>query len=116
MVRFIVSRLSLVVPTFIGITLLSFILVHAVPGDPIETLLGERGLSPERHAALLHDYGFDRPLYVQYLAYIGPLLRGFCGVPLTPPPPVIPEFKQLFPATIELSLAAVLFAVLVGLP
>jgi dipeptide transport system permease protein len=116
MLRFALTRLILVVPTFIGITLLAFLLVHAVPGDPIETLLGERGIAPARHAALLHEYGFDRPLYVQYLLYVGHVLRGDLGLSLITHAPVIEEFKQLFPATIELSLAAVLFAVAIGLP
>jgi dipeptide transport system permease protein len=116
MLRFALTRLLLVLPTFVGITLLAFLLVHAIPGDPIETLHGERGLAPARHAALLHEYGFDRPLYVQYLYYIGHVLQGDLGDSLITHAPVIVEFKALFPATIELSLAAMLFAVAIGLP
>ena len=116
MLRFIFTRLTLVIPTFIGITLLAFLLVHAVPGDPIETLAGERGIPPERHAELVHEYGFDRPLYVQYFAYIGHVLRGDLGLSLITHVPVISEFKQLFPATIELSISAMLFATILGLP
>jgi dipeptide transport system permease protein len=116
MLRFIFTRLALVIPTFIGITLLAFLLIHAVPGDPIETLAGERGIPPERHAELLHEYGFDRPLYVQYFAYIEHVLSGDLGRSLITHEPVISEFKQLFPATIELALSAMLFAVLIGLP
>ena len=116
MLRFIFTRLMLVIPTFIGVTLLAFLLVHAVPGDPIETLAGERGISAERHAELLHEYGFDRPLYVQYFAYIGHVLRGDLGLSLITHAPVIAEFKQLFPATVELSVSAMLFATLLGLP
>jgi dipeptide transport system permease protein len=116
MLRFILTRLALVIPTFIGITLLAFLLIHAVPGDPIETLAGERGIPAERHAELLHEYGFDRPLYVQYFAYIEHVLSGDLGRSLITHEPVISEFKQLFPATIELSLSAMLFAVILGLP
>jgi dipeptide transport system permease protein len=116
MVRFVLTRVVLVVPTFIGITLLAFLLVHAVPGDPIETLLGERGIDPARHAALLHEYGFDRPFYIQYFAYVSHLLRGDLGRSLITHAPVIEEFRQLFPATVELSLAAALLAVSIGLP
>ena len=90
--------------------------IHAVPGDPIETLAGERGIPAERHAELLHEYGFDRPLYVQYFAYIEHVLSGDLGRSLITHEPVISEFKQLFPATIELSLSAMLFAVILGLP
>ncbi len=116
MLRFLFIRLSLVVPTFIGITLLAFLLVHLVPGDPIETLAGERGISVERHTELLHEYGLDRPLYVQYFVYIAHVLQGDLGLSLITHAPVITEFRQLFPATIELSLSAMLFAVLFGLP
>ncbi len=116
MFRFLFTRLTLVIPTFIGITLLAFLLVHSVPGDPIETLAGERGISAERHAELLHEYGFDRPLYLQYFVYIGHVLRGDLGLSLITHAPVIAEFKQLFPATVELALAAMLFATALGLP
>ena len=116
MLRFIFTRLALVIPTFIGITLLAFLLIHAVPGDPIETLAGERGIPEERHQALLHEYGFDRPLYYQYFAYISHVLRGDLGRSLITHERVISEFKQLFPATIELSICAMLFAVGIGLP
>ncbi|HXS29894.1 MAG TPA: peptide ABC transporter permease, partial [Steroidobacteraceae bacterium] len=63
--RFVLTRLALVVPTFLGMTLLAFFLIRLVPGDPIETLAGERGIDPARHAALMKDYGLDRPLMVQ---------------------------------------------------
>jgi dipeptide transport system permease protein len=116
MVRFLFTRLSLIIPTFVGITLLTFLLVHAVPGDPIEVLAGERGITAERHEKLLHDYGFDRPLYVQYAVYMGHVLRGDIGLSLITHAPVMSEFTQLFPATVELSLAAMLFAVILGLP
>ncbi len=116
MLRFIFTRLSLIVPTFIGITLLTFLLVHAVPGDPIEILAGERGITAARHAELLHDYGLDRPLYVQYLVYMSHVLRGDLGVSLITHAPIIDEFRALFPATIELSLSAMLLAVGIGLP
>jgi dipeptide transport system permease protein len=116
MLRFALTRISLVVPTFIGITLLAFLLVHSVPGDPIELLAGEHGITAERHAELLHAYGLDRPLYVQYLLYLAHVLRGDLGLSLITHAPVIQEFKALFPATIELSLSAAIFAIAIGLP
>ena len=116
MLRFIFTRLTLIIPTFIGITLLAFLLVHSVPGDPIEVMAGERGVSAARHAQLLHDYGFDRPLYIQYLVYIEHVVSGDLGLSLITHSPVIEEFRQLFPATIELSVSAMLFAILLGLP
>ena len=66
MLRFIFTRLSLIVPTFLGIVFLAFILIHLVPGDPVEVRMGERGIAPARHAELLHEMGLDRPLYVQF--------------------------------------------------
>ena len=77
--RFVLTRLALVVPTFLGMTLLAFFLIRLVPGDPIETLAGERGIDPARHAALMKDYGLDRPLMVQYGLYLGRLLHGDLG-------------------------------------
>jgi len=116
MLRFIVTRVGLVIPTFIGITLLTFAMIRLIPGDPIEMLAGEHGIDPARHAELLHQYGFDRPLLVQYAVYVGQVLQGNLGISLSTHAPVIRDFLQLIPATIELSLAAMLFAVLLGLP
>ena len=116
MLRFALTRVTLIIPTFVGITLLAFLLVHSVPGDPIELLAGEHGITAERHAELLHDYGLDRPLYVQYLLYLAHVLQGDLGLSLITHAPVMQEFKSLFPATIELSLSAALFAVALGIP
>jgi dipeptide transport system permease protein len=116
MLRFIVTRVSLVIPTFIGITLLTFAMIRLIPGDPIEMLAGEHGIDPARHAELLHQFGFDRPRLVQYAVYVGPVLRGNLGISLSTHAPVIRDFLQLFPATVELSVAAMLFAIVVGLP
>ena len=71
MLRFLLTRFSLIIPTFIGMTLLAFSLIRIVPGDPIETMAGERGIDATRHAALLKEYGLDRPVLVQYGIYIG---------------------------------------------
>ncbi len=70
MFQFILRRASLVIPTFLGVTLLTFALIHLVPGDPVEILAGERGIEPARHAALRADLGLDRPMLVQYGIYI----------------------------------------------
>jgi dipeptide transport system permease protein len=116
MLRFILTRLSLVIPTFLGITFLAFALVRLIPGDPIETLAGERGIDPERHEELRREYGFDRPLLIQYAIYLTRLLHGDFGRSIITHVPVISEFRALFPATIELSVAAILFALIIGLP
>jgi dipeptide transport system permease protein len=116
MFGFILRRVALIVPTFIGVTLLAFALIHLIPGDPVENLSGERGMDPERRARLLHEFGLDRPLAVQYASYVGQVLRGDLGVSLTTHESVSHEFATLFPATVELAFFALLFAVIVGLP
>src|SRR3954469_20185861 len=116
MVRFLLTRLSLVVPPFIGMTLLAFFLIRLVPGDPIETMAGERGIDPVRHEKLLKEYGFDQPVITQYGIYIARVLRGDLGKSIITQEPVIREFAALFPATIELAVCAIIFALLLGIP
>ncbi|WPH14510.1 ABC transporter permease subunit [Variovorax paradoxus] len=116
MLRFLLTRVSLLVPTFIGMTLLAFFLIRLVPGDPIETMAGERGIDPERHAQLRAAYGFDKPVIVQYGIYIGRVLHGDLGKSLVTQESVANEFLALFPATVELGVCAIVFALLLGLP
>lgn len=116
MLRFIFTRLSLIIPTFFGMTLLAFFLIRMVPGDPIETLAGERGIDATRHAVLLKEYGLDKPVMVQYGIYIGKVLHGDLGKSVITQTAVLDEFAALFPATIELALCAILFALLLGIP
>jgi len=116
MLRFILTRLSLVIPTFLGIIFITFFLIRLVPGDPIEVRRGERGIDPARHAQLMHEMGLDRPLYVQFFSYVGNLLQGDFDVSLRTHRPVLAEFVELFPATLELAIAATIFAVFFGLP
>ena len=116
MLRFLLTRLSLVIPTFFGMTLLAFFLIRLVPGDPIETMAGERGIDAARHAKLIQEYGFDKPVLVQYGIYIGRVLHGDLGKSIITQEPVIREFAALFPATIELAVCAILFALLLGIP
>jgi dipeptide transport system permease protein len=116
MLRFALARIGLAVPTFVGLTLLAFFLIRIVPGDPIETMAGERGIDPVRHAELLREYGLDQPLFVQYGRYIGRVLHGDLGRSIVTREPVLSEFAALFPATVELALSAMLFALVIGLP
>jgi len=108
--------LALIIPTFVGVTLIAFALIRLIPGDPVENLSGERGMDPARRERLLHEFGLDRPLPVQYAEYVGQVLRGDLGTSLTTHEPVLQEFLTLFPATVELAFFALLFAVVVGLP
>src|SRR5664279_4601625 len=116
MIRFFLTRLSLVIPTFIGITLLVFVLIRLIPGDPIETMAGERGIDPARLAQLRKEYGFDQPVLVQYGLYLSRLVHGDLGRSIVTHESVMSEFQTLFPATIELSVCAILFALCLGLP
>jgi len=116
MIRFIARRILVVIPTLFAIALLLFVAIRMVPGDPIEVRTGERGIAPERHAMLLHQYGMDQPLWRQFLRYLGQLAQGDFGVSIVTSEPVIKEFLTLFPATVELALCAILFAILLGVP
>ena len=116
MFGFLLRRVALIVPTFLGVTLLAFALIHLIPGDPVENLSGERGMDPARRERLLHEFGLDRSLPVQYLSYVGQVLRGDLGTSLTTHESVAQEFATLFPATVELAFFALVFAVAVGLP
>ncbi len=116
MIEFILRRLGLLIPTFFGVTLIAFALIHLIPGDPIELLVGERGIDPARHAQLRAALGLDQPLWWQYLAYVGNIFQGDLGNSLSSREPVIDEFLNRFPATVELSLCAMVFAIVIGLP
>ena len=106
MFSFVLRRLALVLPTFIGITLLVFSLIRLLPGDPVEALSGERGMDPARYQRLLHEFGLDRPLPVQYLEYVWRALHGDLGLSTITHESVFREFIARFPATIELSVCA----------
>jgi len=116
MLQFILRRLGLVIPTFIGITLLTFTFVHMIPGDPVLIMAGERGISPERHAQLMALLGLDQPLWKQYLHYINGVLHGDLGISLKSRIPVWDEFVPRFKATLELGICAMIFAVAIGIP
>ncbi|MBG2927717.1 dipeptide ABC transporter permease DppB [Proteus mirabilis] len=116
MLQFILQRLGLVIPTFIGITLLTFIFVHLILGDPVMIMAGERGLSPERHAYLMAELGLDKPLWQQYLNYLNGIMHGDLGISLKSRIPVWDEFLPRFKATLELGICAMIFAVSVGIP
>jgi len=114
--QFLTRRFLLVLPAFFGVTILTFVLIHLIPGDPVLMMAGERGMSPERHAQLRAQMGLDKPLPVQYLHYVGGVVQGDLGRSIVSKRPVTEEFFTLFPATVELSLCAITFAILIGIP
>ncbi|MAW86540.1 MAG: peptide ABC transporter permease [Phyllobacteriaceae bacterium] len=116
MLRFFLYRLALLVPTFVGVSIVAFAFIRMLPGDPIMLLAGERGMSEERYRELQQLYGFDQPIIVQYFNYVGDILSGDFGTSIVTKRPVLEEFFTLFPATIELSLCAIIVATAIGIP
>jgi peptide/nickel transport system permease protein len=115
MLRFVIKRLALLVPVLLGLSVLLFVWVRALPGGPARALLGERA-TPAGIERVNERYGFDKPLLEQYLTYLQALLRGDFGTSTRTGQPVVDSFLNRFPATVELGLAALLFAVVVGIP
>lgn len=116
MIRFLATKILYLIPTFFGITIVAFGFVRILPGDPVLLMAGERGISPERHAELSHQLGFDQPVWAQYFSFIGHLFQGDLGNSLVTKRPVIHEFLSLFPATLELAIVAMILAVVIGVP
>ncbi len=116
MFRFLLGRLAILIPTFLGVSLIAFSFIRMLPGDPVMLMSGERVMSEERHAAIMHDLGLDRPMPIQYLDYLTDVLKGDLGTSIVTKRPVLGEFLSLFPATLELSICAILLAVVFGVP
>jgi dipeptide transport system permease protein len=116
MLRFLLHKLALLIPTFFGISLAAFAFVRLLPGDPVVALAGERGVTPERHAELIRQFGYDQPYIVQYLQYLANVFTGNFGNSISTKRPVLGEFLTLFPATLELAIVAMIIAVLIGVP
>lgn len=106
MFSFILRRLAILIPTFFGITILTFLLIHMIPGDPVMTMLGERNVDPEMYKSIMARLGLDQPLHIQYLNYLGGLLQGDFGKSFSSQSSVWGEFAALFPATLELGICA----------
>jgi peptide/nickel transport system permease protein len=113
--RFAVRRLLLLVPILIGLSLLVFIWIRALPGSPAESLLGERA-TEESIAQIRDQYGLEDPLYEQYWRYLQTIGSGDLGTSIASRRPITEEIKDRFPATIELAVGAMLFATLIGIP
>ncbi len=113
-----VGRRVLLLPVmFVGITLLSFVLSHAVPADPVAANLGEQAAAnPDVVAAFRHRWGLDRPLPDQYAIYLWRLVRGDMGVSISTHQPVTLDLSQHLPATIELAVTAMLLSLAAGIP
>jgi peptide/nickel transport system permease protein len=115
MLRFVVRRLLLLVPILLGLSILVFLWIRALPGSPAIALLGERA-TPESIAQINRQYGLDKPLPVQYWRYLKTTSSGDFGQSTKSRQPVVEEFKRRFPATVELAVAAGLFSLIFGIP
>jgi peptide/nickel transport system permease protein len=115
MLRFVVRRLLLLIPILVGLSILVFLWIRALPGSPATTLLGERA-TPAAVAAIEEQYGLNKPIHEQYWAYAKNWLQLDFGNSITSRQPVVEEFQRRFPATIELAVAAMFFSVLLGIP
>jgi len=115
MLRYVVRRLLLLVPILLGVSILIFFWIRALPGNPATALLGERA-TPALVKEYKQRYGLDKPLPVQYWDYLKTTLRGQLGTSISSRRSVVYEIEHRFPATIELAFAAMLFAVVLGIP
>ncbi len=116
MAAYLARRLLLSLLVLLLVTIVTFALAHAVPGDPLAAIVNERVAKPEIIAAYRQKFGLDRPLPVQYLLYMRNLLRGDLGISFTTQRPVAQDLGTFLPATLELGLAAAIFAVALGMP
>jgi peptide/nickel transport system permease protein len=113
---FIVRRLLTSVLLIFGMTFIAFSITQLVPGDPVAANLGQSAYSdPEIVAAFKKEFGLDRPVHIQYIKYVGNLIQGDLGVSLSSKRPVTEDLKEYFPATLEIALVAVFFALFIGI-
>lgn len=112
---FILRRLLLTVPVILGVSIAAFLMSHLVPGDPVSVMLGETATA-EDAARLREELGFNDPLVVQYLRYVGNAVQGDLGTSIRSGQPVMNEILERFPSTLQLTLVAVVVAATVGIP
>jgi peptide/nickel transport system permease protein len=115
MLRYVVRRLFLLVPILLGVSILIFFWIRALPGNPATALLGERS-TPKLVKEYKERYGLDRPIPIQYWDYVKNTVKGDLGTSISSRRAVTYEIKQRFPATIELAFAAMIIAVGLGIP
>ena len=108
-------RLAWFVPTLLGLLTVTFVISRVIPGDPVALVAGDTA-TPAQVEALRRQLGFDRPLPVQFVSYVGRLLRGDMGTSLYTTRPISDDLASRLPATIELTLVAMAFSVVVGIP
>lgn len=113
--QFIGRRILVLIPTFFGITFLTFSLIRLIPGDVVEVMMGEKGIDPAMHAATMHRLGLDKPFLMQYLDYVNKIFHGDFGESFVTRISVLDEFIQLFPATLEMMSLSVILVSVIGI-
>ena len=116
MLRFLLKRLALTVPTFVALMFVTFMMIRLVPGDPVEVRLGERGISPERHAQLIHEMGLDQPVWKQFATWIAGVARLDFGTSMWTGSPIWDEIKLRFALSLQVAIMATLVAVTLAVP
>jgi peptide/nickel transport system permease protein len=112
--RYLVARLVSFVPVIVGVSILVFLMLHLVPGDPVSALVGDAPLPASELERLREQYGLNDPLYVQYGRFVGNALRGDLGRSLRTKRPVMEEIAEQLPQTIALAVVAMIFAIVLG--
>ena len=112
--RFLAQRLVLLIPTLLGVLVVTFLLLYVAPGDPVQAMVGERA-DPETLARLRAELHLDDPLYQQFGHYVGGVVRGNLGTSYITRRPILRDLLERFPATLRLAAAAMLFAAIVGI-
>lgn len=115
MTRYVIQRLLVTIPSILAVTILVFLMLQLVPGDPAEIFLGEHQSSPELLEQVRHDMGLDRPLHIQYLSYVWNALHGDLGVSLYNNQSVTGQILDALPSTLELSLTSMVISTLLGI-
>jgi len=110
---YIIKRLLQIIPVILGVTIIAFALIHLAPGDPARTMLGQHATETEINE-IREKYGLDKPLYVQYFVWLGDVLQGDLGRSILTHEQVATEIAARFPNTIELAIAAMIFAIIIG--
>ena len=115
MLRFVLRRCILVLPSLAGLLLVTFVLIHSVPSDPAVAMAGDAG-TPEQIARLRQQYGLDRPIWDQFFVYVGKVLTLDFGESVFSRRPVATDILQRLPATLELTFASLFLSILLGVP
>jgi peptide/nickel transport system permease protein len=114
-IRYVARRLLALIPVALGVATLTFALIHLVPGDPVEAMLGETA-APADIEGMRRELGLDRPLWEQYVAFLGGIARGDLGRSISTQEPVARLIAERFPATLELAAAGMVVAILIAFP